>query len=185
MKKQAHIFRSLDEQNFRELFHLYFKPLTGFANHFLHDIDASKEVVHTVFVKLWEKRTEIDITQAVKTYLYTSVNNRCLNYIRNHKKFVKDDEVIWNTEQSDENSGFEYEQLPEIKRIIAKTLDRVGEKHAKVFELSRYEGLTYKEIADYLDISVKTVESRMSKVLGELRKDLSGYLTLLLILYFY
>ena len=185
MKKNTNITQQLDKQDFEYLFRTYFKPLTAFANRFLKDVDTSKGVVHDVFVKVWEKRNEINVQDAVKTYLFTSVNNSCLNYIRNHKKFVQDNELVWDTQASDENADFEYLQTPEIKRIIAATLDRVGEKHSKVFELSRYEGLTYNEIAEYLGISVKTVESRMAKVLKELRVDLAKFITVLIITVLY
>ena len=80
------------DKDFERLFKEYFKPLVNFANKFLNDIDAAKEIVHDAFVRLWERRAEIDVNKSVKSYIYRSVQNRCLNYIRDHKKFVQSEE---------------------------------------------------------------------------------------------
>jgi len=77
----------LSEKDFEKLFRDYFKPLVNFANKFLNNIDDAKEIVHDVFVTVWEKRDAIDVQNSVKSYIYRSVNNRCLNFIRDNKKF--------------------------------------------------------------------------------------------------
>jgi len=169
----------LDKEKFEELFKTHFKPLCGFANKYLQDIDLAKEIVHDVFVKLWEKREQIDMNKAVKSYLYTAVNNKSLNHIRDNKKFVDSEQIIEN--ETDWNYSDNLVEL-EIQEKITATLDSLPPKCREVFKLSRYENLKYKEIAEKLDISQKTVETHMSKALKALRKNLSEYLTGLLIL---
>ncbi len=167
------------EKDFEQLFRDYFKPLVNFANKFLNDIEQSKEIVHEVFTRLWEKRDSIDMSNSVKSYIYKSVNNRCLNYIRDNKKFSDTKEL--EKTQADRSPEENIEAL-EIQAIIDRTLENLTPKVRQVFILSRNEHLKYNEIAEKLGISVKTVESHISKALKELRKNLKEYLTLLAIL---
>ncbi len=166
------------EADFEQLFKNYFKPLVNFANKFLRNIDDSKEIVHDVFVKLWEKRDTLDSEKSIKSYIYTAVNNRCLNFIRNNKKFS--DTVELENKDSNLSATQNIEEL-EIQAIITKTLENLSPKVRKVFMLSRYENLKYAEIAETIGISVKTVESHISKALKELRKNLREYLALIII----
>ncbi len=171
--------KELTQEIFEIFFRDYFKPLVNFANKFLQNIDNSKEIVHDVFIKLWEKRDTIDMQNSVKSYLYTSVNNRCLNFIRDNKKFTN------NLDFDSINTAIDPVDVlteNEIQCIIDKTLTQLSPKVRTVFELSRYENLKYKEIAEKLNISVKTVESHISKALKELRNNLKEYLTIFIII---
>ena len=169
----------LNEKKFEELFRNYFSVLCLFANKIIPDFDSAKEVVHEVFINLWERRNKVDATKSFKSYLYTSVHNRCLNFVRDHKKFQQniDIERIKHEEFS-ENSDSIVEI--EMREKIINTIDSLPEKCKKVFELSRYEGFKYSEIAQKLNISVKTVEAQMSKALKILRENLIEYLTILI-----
>lgn len=166
---------NFSEADFEQLFKEYFKPLVNFANKFLKNIDNSKEIVHDVFLILWEKRESIETNKSVKSYIYTAVNNKCLNYIRDSKKFT--DSVDLERINTGSLSAENIETL-EMQAIITRTLDSLSPKVRNVFVLSRYEDLKYREIADKLDISIKTVESHMSKALRELRINLKEFLTL-------
>ena len=172
----------LDKKTFEELFKTHFKPLTAFANKFLKDIDLSKGIVHDVFVKLWEKRETIDLDKAIKSYLYTAVNNKSLNYIRDNKKFVKNEAIFELENKSQEWNYIDNIIAIEMQEKINQTLDSLPKKCQKVFRLSRYENMKYKEIAKELDISIKTVETHISRALKELRKNLSEYLTIIVFL---
>lgn len=171
----------LDKTIFEQLFRDYFKPLTAFVKKYVGNVDEAKEIVHEVFYNLWLKRESIDPEKAVKSYLYTSAYNRSLNHLRDNKKFDRnkegelypDKEMQWN--YSDHLDGLELE----VK--INHTIDSLPEKCREVFVLSRFEGLKYNEIAEKLNISVKTVESQMSKALSVLRQNLKEYLSLLIL----
>ncbi len=147
----------------------------------MNDIDEAKSIVHDVFIKLWEKRDEIDMQKSVKSYLYTSVNNRSLNFIRDNKKFSKNETVYDNLS----NTGANIEDVlaaEEVQNKIDAVLNKLNPKVKRIFELSRYEGKKYKEIAEEMNLSVKTVETHMSTALKELRKYLKEYLTIIVFL---
>jgi len=170
----------LDKGSFENLFREYFPPLMAFSRKILVDEDDAREVVHQVFITIWEKRLEIDLSQSMKSYLFTSVHNRSLNVIRDRKKFSSV-EVPDVAGELDVSSAIESMELEEK---ILEVIGSLPEKCRQVFELNRFEGLKYSEIAEKLDISVKTVENQMSKALKILREKLSKYMSILLWLIF-
>lgn len=137
----------------------------------------AEEVVQEVFISLWERRKEIVITHSVKSYLVSSVRNRSINYLKlqlpkDRRKEDLDDFHIALTASSD-TSGLEYNELYDI---IQEAINQLPEKCKAIFILSREEGLTYKEIADELSLSLKTVENQMGIALKKLRAALKPYL---------
>ena len=136
---------SLSKEQFEKLFKLHFEPLCHFANSFLNDFQAAKDICQKVFILLWEKRQNIDPSQNVKAYLFTSVRNKILNFIRDNKKFrssfldlecvdIPVDEVENETEKG------KHELMIQIK----KSIENLPEKCRKVFEMSRFDGKKYK-----------------------------------------
>jgi RNA polymerase sigma-70 factor (ECF subfamily) len=182
LENKINISRTLNKEIFEQLFKDYFKPLTGFALKFTKDLDSAKEIVHETFVKLWEKRNEIDPDKAVKSYLYTTVNNRCLNFIRDRKKFV-DNEAVYEKDRMQAQNPSENSESIEIGKIIEKTIESLPNKCREVFLMSRFEELKYQEIADKLNISIKTVETQISKALKILRLNLSEFLTIIFVFF--
>ena len=166
----------MDNRAFEELFREYFPSLMAFSRRILGNEDDAREVVHQVFINLWEKRSEIDLTTSLKSYLFTSVNNRSLNVIRDRKKFSSE-EVPERAGEWDVSAEIESMELEEK---IRGAIDALPEKCREIFELNRFDGLTYNEIAKQLDISVKTVENQISKALKILREKVALYLTILL-----
>jgi RNA polymerase sigma-70 factor, ECF subfamily len=135
-------------------------------------MDASKEIVQDAFVSLWEKRDSIDLSKPVKTYLSTSVRNRCLNWLRDNKKFNKD---ILSMEELLSDYGVEPQDTlaeSELRESIKDAIRELPEKCREIFILSRYENLKYHQIASQLEISVKTVETQMSKAIKHMRTRL-------------
>jgi len=163
------------------LFRQYFPPLMAFAKKILTDEDDAREVVHRVFINLWEKRDEIDATTSLRSYLFTSVHNRSLNMVRDRKKFSSEEmpDVA-----GEVDVGAQIEAM-ELEEKIREAITALPEKCRQVFELNRFEGLKYSEIAAQLNISIKTVENQMSRALRILREKLLKYLTLLLWLVLY
>lgn len=164
------------EKDFEKLFKSYFPALMVFAKKILGDEDDAREVVHQVFISVWEKRQDIDLSASMKSYLFTSVNNRSLNVIRDRKKFSSA-EVPDMAGDYDVSTAIESMELEEKILAVIKSLP---EKCREVFEMNRFEGLKYSEIAERLNISVKTVENQMSKALKILREKLSRYMSILL-----
>ena len=166
----------LDEGSFEALFRSLFPPLMVFARKILVDEDDAREVVHQVFISVWEKRKEIDLKVSLKSYLFTSVHNRSLNVLRDRKKFSS-------AEVPDVAGDFDVSALIETMELEEKIMEVVGalpEKCREIFEMNRFDGLKYSEIAERLQISQKTVENQMSKALKILRERLSKYLGILL-----
>ncbi len=172
--------KKLDKESFEILFKDNFKPLVAFANKYVNDINASKDIVHDVFMRLWERKKLLDLNKSPKSYLYTSVNNRSLNFIRDNKKINQNKVSFENIDAGISNDFSDNTVANDIEFKINQTLDKLPKKCKKVFMMSRYEDLKYKQIAKKLDISVKTVESHISKALKELRKSLSKYVAVII-----
>lgn len=165
-----------EKQAFDALFRSYYQYLCNYAFQMLKEREASEEVVQEMFFSLWEKRQQIDIHTSPKSYLFRSVHNRCLNIIKhidireqykdhNEKRIALDEQEVHS--KAEEN---------ELSALIAKSVNELPTERKKIFQLSRYEGLKNKEIADTLGISIKTVENQMGKALKFLREQLSEYL---------
>ncbi|MFZ5940111.1 MAG: RNA polymerase sigma-70 factor [Bacteroidota bacterium] len=164
-----------EKQLFEQAFRKYFPGLLGFALKYLPDRDDAREVVHQVFINLWERRSEIDFSEPLKSYLFTSVYNRSLNVIRDRKKLSREDRIPDRADESELSSRIE---TTELEQRIGESIAALPEKCREVFELSRFGGLKYSEIAAQLGISVKTVENHMNKALKILRERLIDYLTI-------
>ncbi len=170
------------QQKFEKLFKEHFTALCYFAKKYLGDLDTSKEVAHSVFIKIWENRAEFDFDKPAKSYLFTSVYNRSLNVLRDNKKFsTTDDEYAINAEL-DGGEFHDTMELAELEGRIKRALTKLPDKCREVFELNRFENKKYNEIAIQLNLSLKTVEAHMSKALKILKEELKDYIYLILFL---
>jgi RNA polymerase sigma-70 factor (ECF subfamily) len=167
-------------KKFERLFKELFSPLCGFSMKYIHDLDDAKNLVHEVFVSVWEKFESFPEGTSHKSYLYTAVKNKSLNFIRDKKKHIVLDEMN-SEEPMEENLTME---TAELEKEIELALDTLPEKCREVFELNRQEGLKYAEIAHKLNISIKTVEAQMSKALAILREHLKDFMIILIFLLF-
>ena len=175
-------YNKLDKQLFEQLFKEFFSPLCRFAYGYLNDQDASQEIVQDVFINLWQKKETITSDKSVKSYLYTSVKNRCLNYIRDRKKFRSqylDVDIELEIPVQEEDMFSESETQDKINAA----LDKLPEKCRQVFELSRFEEMKYKEIAVKMNISIKTVEVQISKALKILREELKDLIVIIMLMF--
>ncbi|NET34255.1 MAG: RNA polymerase sigma-70 factor [Cyanothece sp. SIO1E1] len=174
-------YSSLDQKRFEELFKSHFQSLCHFAKQYVQDEDTAQDICQKVFISLWQKRAEIDPKQSVVSYLFTAVKNRCLNHIRDHKKYRS---KVLDLDLAEEEWTFQDDHFveEELKEKIAEALAILPEKCRKVFEMSRYQEMTYKEIAEELGIAQKTVEAHMSKAIKTLRIHLKDYLLVYLII---
>ncbi len=173
------------EKDLEILFREYFPLLCGYCQvKYNFDHEASKEVVQNAFTKLWERRAMISPSLSVPAYLYKIVTNSCLDIIRHDKQKNRYENNFKKTAQSpaftpDSNPAV----VAELNGMIAGTIADMPEQMRQIFKLSRYELLKYIEIADTLGISVKTVETQMSRALQKLRKALTEYLPVCLVFF--
>jgi RNA polymerase sigma-70 factor, ECF subfamily len=170
-----------NESAFEMIFRTYYQPLCRYAYSFLQDKEEAEEVVQASFITVWEKRNNIAIETSLKSYLYRMVRNSCLNVIKHEK--VKQQHVAHELAVSEVayESVAQKIQAAELEIKITEAMKTLPEQCRLVFQLSRFEELKYQEIADQLQISVKTVENHMGKALKLMRVQLKDYLPLFLI----
>lgn len=166
----------LDKTTFESLFRSEFKGLCFFAFKYTKDHDTAREITQETFISLWEKRDNIDLSKPVKTYLSTTVRNKCLNWLRDNKKFNK--EILDIEGLLSDRSYIQPDRLveSEIRDKIDRAIEELPEKCREIFVLNRQENLKYQEIAIRLEISVKTVETQMSKALQHMRNRLEEFM---------
>jgi RNA polymerase sigma-70 factor (ECF subfamily) len=172
------------KKDFELLFKAHFTHLCNFAHQYVPDLDSARDITQKVFINLWERRDQVDPDKSIKSYLFTSVRNRCLNYIRDQKKYRSN---VLDVEINDFEFGFEEDHMAveELKTRIDDALSTLSPKCREVFEMSRYKSMKYKDIAEELNVSVKTVEAHMSKALKTLKERLGDYISLLILIYFF
>ncbi len=171
-----------DKSTFEHIFKSNFKKLHSYAFTMLKDEVVAEEVVQNIFVRLWDRAEDLHISGSVTAYLYRAVHNESLNYLKHLK--------VRHAHQSHTLHAMKHESDTATKTILVKELDQrlraalaeLPEQCRTIFQLSRFEELKYREIADQLQISVKTVENQMGKALKLLRVKLADFLPLTLIL---
>ncbi|MEQ1747681.1 MAG: RNA polymerase sigma-70 factor [Saprospiraceae bacterium] len=176
---QTDALRHGDEAAFEAIFRQWYEPLCGYAARLMDgDLDGAEDLVQQVFVRLWEQRQRLNIAWSLKSYLYKTVHNAALNRLRaakTHSKYLD-----FNAAQLEKEQTLPEYPARELARRLQKALEKLPPQCRHVFELSRFEDLKYREIADQLGISIKTVETQMGKALRLLRVQLADYLVSLL-----
>ncbi len=172
-------FQDGNKANFDFFFDKYYQGLCVYAFRILKSKSEAEDIVEDFFVRILENRTNIRIESSVKSYFIRSVHNRCLDYIA-HQKVIASHEV-YRLKMMNEEDFQEYPLIDtELKLQIEKAIQNLPDGIRETFILNRFEGLKYQQIADQENISVKTVEYRISKALNILRKELGDYLVLLI-----
>ena len=184
MDNSANILEGLkikDEKSFEVLFKTHYDTLVRFVYKYLNNLEESEEIVQDVFYTLWDKSESISIQSSIKSYLYQTARNKSLNIIKHNK--VKQKHVDYIKHSESDYTKDTHMELDELQTKINEALDVLPPKCRQVFELSRFEEKKYREIAEELNISIKTVENHMGKALGLLRSSLKEYLPVYLALF--
>ena len=166
-----------DKADFEGLFKQHYSILCSYANKFLNDVDASEEVVQDLFCNLWNNREKLEIS-SIKSYLFRSVRNSCYNLIkhiniREEYKAYNESEIKLEEDRVEDNIN-----ASELEQKIRETIDLLPAERKKVFIMSRFDGMKYREIAEKQNISIKTVENQMGKAIKFLKEQLSEYMIL-------
>lgn len=164
--------KNSDQAAFRLLSRQYYTQLYGFIWRRTGDAEAAKDILQDLFLNIWRLRENLDDSRSIKPYLFASANNLIINHIKRksaHNSMFADispDELSGNTHDMNEYLDDVLKDIPEKLRIV--------------FIMNKFEGFKYSEIAEMLEISEKTVESRMSRILKILRKKFVHMTTLIL-----
>jgi RNA polymerase sigma-70 factor (ECF subfamily) len=172
--------KTIDE-DFKKCFLNYFEGLYTYAFTILKNNEDAKDVCQQAFIKLWEKRKSVNLVEAGRAYLYTTVYHISLNKIRDQKKQGK---LIQYTQYGQDGEYINTAELKELKNRINRVIDSLPARCKEVFIKSRIEGKKYSEIATEMNISIKTVEVQMGKALRVLRAGLSDFNELYLFIFF-
>lgn len=165
-----------DKNAYSKIYLHYYSALKAYATFFVSSYEAD-DVVQDVLMNLWKKRGEIAVTESLASYLFLSVRNKCLNILKHNDA---KDSMMTSLKLSliDESADYNAHLVRELKKLIGKSLSELPYEQRRAFEMSRFEGKTYREIAKLQNVSIKTVEYRISQVLRKLETDLSDYLPL-------
>ena len=177
-KTEKQILSQIKKQDvgaYKYLFELYYKELYFFARKFLGNKEVAEEIVQDVFIALLENKDVLNITKSIKSYLYTSVKNRSINYLKskiNNIDFVSIDEAA---KESCVVSADKLLELSELDDLIIKAVSMLPPKCKEMFHMSRNSEMTYQEIADALDVSKETVKSQISEAIKRIKVYLNKY----------
>ncbi len=155
------------------LFKTHYKRLHRAAYQILHDESLADDTVQEVFIHIWSKKDELNITTTIEGYLVKSTINKALNYIEQNKNFRTvelDNHLEFNSALNQLNSNdFDYKVFQDL---VYASLDGLPPRCKTIFVLSRFENMKNKEIAEHLDVSVKTIENQMTIAISRLNSEL-------------
>lgn len=167
-----------DQSAFTEIYKRYWQKLFSVAANKIDDLEEAREIVQDIFISLWNRRQQVEIKGSLGNYLAVSVKYRIINVLdkqNNHKTYLSN----LNPSEID-NSTQQWLEFCELKDRLANLVAELPKKCRLVFELSREQGYSQKEIAERLEISEKTVEGHLTKAIKALKMGLSSYLHSLL-----
>jgi len=165
-----------DKVIFDYLFNYYYSSLCVFSMQYIDDRESVEDLVQDFFVFLWLEAPKLQIRSSLKSYLFASIKNRCLDYQKHHKITEKyRNFILFSTERGD-NSTEHFFAESELRQAIQTSFGKLPPRCREIFEYSRLQGLSNQEIAEKLDISKRTVELQISNAMKILRNELADFL---------
>ena len=162
----------MDVEKFSGLFRKYYEPLYFFAGRFVKDPPTAESIVQDVFVNLWDHRETLNISTSVKAYLYTSVKNACINFVKREKFFVSVEDDSEHRDSSTKTPDAKMEES-EIQSAVQKAINKLPEKCRQIFVMCKYDNLSYNEIAEIQNVSINTVKTQLKRAVKALSKNLA------------
>jgi RNA polymerase sigma-70 factor (ECF subfamily) len=163
-----------DEPAYKEVFFTYYSPLIRFAQTFVGEKQSAEEIVSDVMMKIWEKRKDLPAIDNLRVYLYISTKNTSLNYLARQKK--AEIVSIEHLNLDFPSNSLNPEQLlitKEMMRRIHNAINTLPPRCKLVFKLVKEDGLPYKEVADILDISIKTIDNQLAIALRKISEAIN------------
>lgn len=168
-----------DQEAFRELFLDFYPSLCVFAQRYISSPEMCEDIVQDTFFHFWKNRKKIEITSSFRNLLITSVKNNCTDYLRKQsvRQHYAEKQVVSVTTDTPEAIY----TIRELEEMLQTALGHLPENARKAFEMSRFDNMTYNQIAEEMSVSSKTIEVYISKALSVLRVELKDYLPLVLL----
>lgn len=171
-----------DYKAFEQIFHFLYNSLCNYSLKYVKDNTIAEEVVSDVFFKIWKNRAKINVISSFQHYIFRAVKNQCLDYLKSKKnQNISIDEVGFYIYDTFAESPEEELQTQELDDKIEQAIASLPKQCRLIFSMSREDGLKYREIAEKLGISIKTVETQIGRALKALRNYLKGDIAALLI----
>jgi RNA polymerase sigma-70 factor (ECF subfamily) len=165
-----------DIREFERLFVKYYQPLCHQANKILRDMDTSEDIVQEFFYNFWKNRESFSPKLSLNAYLYQSIRNNALHYLQHLAvRETYTQHILNDIEKTIPSENQENIEIQELNNVINATLKKMPERCSTIFRMNRFEGKKYREIAEILSISVKTVEADMGKALQFFRTSLKEF----------
>ena len=186
--EEQYLIKGLKTRNkvvFDFIFQYYYTGLCAYCERYTSSPEVAEDLVQELFVTLWIKCEQIQITSSLKNYLFASVKNRSLDYLKREKRKSHKLEHIAEEQELPENLSTLWFAEAELQAVVEKSLEKLPPRCREIFELSRFKGLKNQEIADKLGLSKRTVELQVCNALKQLRTDLKDYLPLVLLMYLF
>jgi len=171
-----------DQSSFSIIFTGYYSDMVQFAGTFISDLDTCEDIVQNAFVDFWENRETLIILSSLKSYLLKIIQNRCIDWLRHMKIRDRYNKSVDHHLCLLENDTENYILRSELEANLEKALRLLPSEISSAFRLNRQECLTYHEIAERENVSVRTIEVRISKALAMLREYLKDYLVTILVI---
>ena len=172
-----------DQQAFTEIYNRYAESLAGFAASKLYNLDDARDILHDMFIKLWEGRDQLNVTSTLQSYLFAVIRHRIIDKIR--KNITREEYAAMRQSLADGYEPGVEQQIAEkeLKQQIQQALNELLPRVKEIYQLSREHNLTNKEIAEKLDLSEQTVKNQLSAALKHLRQSLGGLASLAFLLW--
>lgn len=167
-----HIINENEVPAFTSFYTQFFQKLLLASDKYVEDVFIAEEIVQDVFLKIWEDPENLNEIKSINSYLYKSVINASINYLNRQKNIERHHLKI--ASNYSEESLIELDEENELIVLINNEIEKLPAQCKKVFKLSRFEHLKYKEIANLLNISERTVENHIANALKTLRTELLG-----------
>lgn len=166
-----------EEGSFEILFNNYYSKLCTYASIFVKYPDVAEDIVQETFIKIWNHRASITINTTFKAYIYRSVHNNCINYLKNDKYRNKNNEIIRHEIMKQSELNLQNLDTEIVEKIVSeefnkqfsRAVESLPQQCREVFLLCRNDKLTYSEVGERLDISINTVKTQMKRALLKLR----------------